>query len=70
MTTESLLTSRSERAACEFLPSPETDRRYWRCRLVKLIPGMTRRWETAVALFVGLGMAATVGWAVFETYWG
>jgi hypothetical protein len=37
---------------------------------VKVISGMTRRWEIAVALFVGLGMAATVGWAVFETYWG
>jgi hypothetical protein len=31
---------------------------------------MMRRWEIWTALFVGLGMAVTMGWAVFETYWG
>jgi hypothetical protein len=28
------------------------------------------RWPIRVGLFVALGMAATIGWAVFETYWG
>ena len=28
------------------------------------------RWQIWVGLFVGLGMAATIGWAVIETYWG
>jgi hypothetical protein len=37
---------------------------------MKRIPGTARPWEIAVAAFVGLGMAVTVGWAIFETYWG
>jgi hypothetical protein len=32
--------------------------------------GLTRRWEILVALFVGLGMAVTIGWAVFESCCG
>jgi len=31
---------------------------------------MARRWEMWAALFIGLGTAVTIGWAVFETYWG
>jgi hypothetical protein len=27
-------------------------------------------WEIWVGIFVGLGMAVTAGWAIFETYWG
>jgi hypothetical protein len=28
------------------------------------------RWEIGVALFVALGIAATIGWAVFESCCG
>jgi hypothetical protein len=28
------------------------------------------RWQIWVGLFVALGMAVTIGWTVFETYWG
>jgi len=27
-------------------------------------------WEVRVGLFIALGIAATIGLAVFETYWG
>jgi cytochrome b len=27
-------------------------------------------WEIWVGLFVAAGMIVTIGWAVFETYWG
>ena len=32
--------------------------------------GTARRWEILVALFVFLGMAATIAWTVFETCCG
>jgi hypothetical protein len=36
--------------------------------------GKTKRnmagWEVWVGVFIALGMAATIGLAVFETYWG
>jgi hypothetical protein len=29
-----------------------------------------RAWEAWIGLFITLGIAATIGLAVFETYWG
>jgi len=31
---------------------------------------VTARWEPWVALFVAVGSAVTIAWAVIETYWG
>jgi hypothetical protein len=31
---------------------------------------MARHWQIGVGIFVALGMAATVGWAVFESCCG
>ncbi|HYE28065.1 MAG TPA: hypothetical protein VEA61_07510 [Allosphingosinicella sp.] len=41
-----------------------------RCRGVKFFPEKARPWEIGAALFIALGMVVTIGWAVFETYWG
>jgi hypothetical protein len=30
----------------------------------------SRGWEVWIGLFIALGVAATIGLAVFETYWG
>jgi hypothetical protein len=51
-------------------PPRDTEREFRVTDGVKPSSHKASPWELWVALFVALGMAATIGWTVFETYWG